>query len=421
MELEERLREIRYELYNKFNQVKNSIGFLDVQRDIASELIISETHLCADAIDTDDKVIWQMHQDRLYALADALAWSVLHSHTIRQLAKYDSIRTSLVNQQDVFNNIVEKFAPHAKDSIYIFADITKCITIGDVIEVYDPESIAIHECKESQPGQASFANILRGRIGRQFSKAFWLQEYLNQGFGKLYRSDGVLKVIEDDSVNINHFGLLPSLIDECIDSEQGFSQVRAEPGLLYYAIEDGVEIEDIDVEPPWGAGKVVIAGVARLVEERTETAFHLPPMGFPIPLKYRILLNEVDVIIIGVLDIDYLAELFSKRGYRISYSEGVLKVGKEELSEVHPRFLNDILINFVSPQSIVDSIIGLFEKDTLIDRLEEEKDSIDGRPSGLEQFREFLEKNFEIELLDLTKPCILSIGGFAVRRKENKE
>jgi hypothetical protein len=389
------LRKMREALYHRFDDISGPSEFFALQKSIAEDIIKCEKYI---AQNDEDNNLWKEHLQKLLSLGDSIAWLVLDPFTIRQLGKYDSVRTSLANQEDVIVDILNKYQGISYKSIYLIADITRCITVGDIIEVITCDRVKIIECKSSKPEIITADNILQGRNGRQFSKAFWLQAYMKTGFGKLYGNDLPSKVIEIETSSKSYIELIPNLIDECIKNKNGFAFVQVEPGLIYMAQKNGFELNEEIVESLPKLKKPVIASTARLIEEPKETIFHAPPLVLNIPFEYRIMLQEVDVNIIGILDLNYIQEVCTQMKYQ--YSE--TQKGEPQLSKdgkcyiFHIRFINDILINFIPVKNAIETMVLLFENiEDLDGQLTlEEKKQMERRPLNRKEFVKYLEDNY---------------------------
>ncbi|MFH5181586.1 hypothetical protein ACHHV8_02525 [Paenibacillus sp. TAB 01] len=410
----------RHTLYEKFENINSKYDFWELQKELVNAIIKTEEELNKGG---DEKDEWIYHLDRLYSIGDAIVWSVLESFTIRQLGKFESGKTSLLAQKEVIFEIINKFDREAKEKAFILADITRCITTGDVIEVQSSDKIHIIECKTSTPDKID--DILRGRIGRQFSKNFWLQDYLERGFGKFFKADLITRTHEVDvSGYQDHFHLLPEIIEKCTANDPGSSAVLAEPGLVYiasrYDCEDGIDPEYIK-NKLWDFKKPYIKGISSLIEEPRDTIFHKPPLAFPIPLKYKKLLNELDVIILCILDEALLKDKFLSRGYEYtSTDEGLPRLGKNGVVfEFHVRFINEIMQSFESIDKIITQMISLYDS-TSEGLSDSEQKYIQERPKSLKDFVEYLDEYYELTLETNESPGVISIGDKKLIRKRGK-
>jgi hypothetical protein len=387
------LKLTRLTLYRRFDKIGSPVDFFNLQLRLAKLIINAENEIDLGG----DKDEWGFHLDRLYAIGDALAWSVLSQFTIRQLGQYESVRTSLTGQAGDYLHTIGGYRNRAKQNIFIFADLTRCITIGDVIQVNGPEDIHVIEIKATVPKKPTAEKLLSGRTGRQFSKTFWLTKFLATGFETLYRGVKPTRTIEVSVEPAYHYALLEQLIADCLKTGTAFQ--LAEPGLYYIA-------QDVDKElATWVQAEIVaanfeypiLAGTGRLIEEERETAYHMPFLNLPLPLNLKIPVQEVDIQILGFLDVAYLKQIFFERGLVLTFKKdefGIKWDGKNYSFNI--RFINDILINFHTVATIADYLAEIFSlpfiKQTELSR--EEQRQTDMRPKDLQAFQAMLEKNY---------------------------
>ena len=123
------LRQKRELLYQRFDHIKSPKEVFNFQRTLADTIIESEINIARNY----NRQSWHYHLDRLHALGDAVAWRCINDFTIRQLGKYEAVRTSLLDQKQGLLQLMESFRSRAKSELFVFADLTRCITIGDVI------------------------------------------------------------------------------------------------------------------------------------------------------------------------------------------------------------------------------------------------------------------------------------------------
>ncbi|PGW87626.1 hypothetical protein COE01_00670 [Bacillus thuringiensis] len=419
------LRARREEIYEKFDKINDSYDFFMLQKIILEEILVAERALVSKQ---EDIYLWREHLDRIYAVGDALVWTVLDCFTIRQLGKYESVRTNLLSQEDVIRDIVSNYEKKAHQGLYILADLTRCLTIGDVVEIIAPDKIIIHESKSSQPEKFTATNILRGRIGRQFSKAFWLQKLLENGFEKLYNQEIPTKVIEISSPKTTHIHLIPELVEQCLHSENGFAFIQPENGLVYLAkkMETNCELTDEELNSIPKLQSVSIASTARLIEDSRETMYHIPPLALQLPLKTRILLNEVEINILCLLSRNYIEEVSSNLGFIYQEDkDGLPQLSKGGKSRTfHVRFINDVMLNFVPLHETIRILTELFEalEETGDELTAEEKDYLEKRPKTRDEFVKYLQDNYVIAAIDDSKHIVeaYSMEGDILYKKDKE-
>lgn len=393
----ENLKERRRILYESFDKIQNQRDMFLFQEQIAYEILECEKMI---STNKDESEFWKDHLQKLYSLGDALVWTVIDDFTIRQLGKFESVETALISQEDTVLNLIKDYKKTADNNIYLLSDITRCITIGDVIEVLSRGKVSIHESKSSMPDEISAENLLRGRMGRQFSKALWLLEYMKNGFGKLYKDELPTRTIEIEIEADTYFDKLTELMDDCLTSEEGFAFSQVEPGLIYIAINNSFEISEKNISKIPKMQNSTITSTASLIEEPRETIFHCPPMAFPIPLEYRIMLNEIDINIFGILDLEYIKKLCLELGYEYEITKDlypVIRKGNKE-HKFHIRFINDILKNFKNVKGTVKLLTSFFEEleSRGSELSEEEKEYIENRPKTKNELIEYLDNKYVI-------------------------
>ena len=414
------LNDYRRELYKVFENIHSPYSYWELQKEVVEALLKSEEEVMKGG---EDKEEWLYHQDRLFSISEAMVWSVLEPFTIRQLGKFESGKTTLLSQKETIKEIIAQFEPLASEKVFILADTTRCITTGDVIEVQGPDKIHIYECKMSTPDKIE--EMLKGRVGRQFSKNFWLQEYLERGYGKLFKADLLTRTIEVDVSEFeDHFSLLDPLIEKCIKNESGSSSVLAEPGLVYLAFK--YDEDEKDVDPSLLTGlydfkEPFYTGLAALVESPRECIFHMPPLAFPISLKSKMLLMEVDVIILCYLDYSVLREKFRNKGFNFTTTkEGFPQLNKGENPLIfHPRLFNEIMISFQPIEKVVKQMTNLYDS-TLNGLTSEEQKYIHDRPTSLKEMVDYIHENYELTSEDDNSPGLISIGSKKLKRKPKK-
>lgn len=186
------LKETRFALFHRSIELSTPRAFIELQADIADEIRRSEKLL---GIQADPEPI-RFHIDRLRLYCDGLAWATLHPHVIRQLAKNDSTPKMLVSQGKAFDEVIESAKDYAKrlEAPVIVADLTSVIRIGDLVLVTDPESPQLVELKTRfRPSL-----LMRGRVGRQISRALGTMRYLTRGTAKVHGDELQRVVVESD-------------------------------------------------------------------------------------------------------------------------------------------------------------------------------------------------------------------------------
>lgn len=390
------LRQIRENIYRLFDVLSTPSDFLRIQRVLASELIRAEKGIKTEKKNDD----YNTHRNTLYSVGDALVWKVLHPFTIRQLGRYDSNYIALLPQENEFNELLEHYESLPQTSIYLFSDLTRCITVGDVIQANGPEDIVIHESKTSASENISLSELLSGRTGRQFSKNFWITEYLKKGIGKLFGYPQPFQTVLSKGSQTSYFHLLPDLIEKCLNNPKGGASIRPEKGLSYFAQQSNYKFSSESLQPPEPINKILLASTFGLIENKNEAVYHVPIMCFPLSLEHRILLNELDVVLYGMVSTGYIDEVASQYGYRFTIEKEVPTLYKADKPfPFHIRFINDLLIGYRPVREAIEEIISAIETafsnpDEMEKKLNEYKT---GLPSNKEELMKSIEDKFSLE------------------------
>lgn len=390
------LIEIRKKLYETFEHSTSSREVYQLQRSLALEILRAEIGIQTES----DPDPYSVHRNAIYSIGDALAWNLLHPFTIRQLGKYDSNIVSLNSQEKNYQDLLDQYESQSESTYYLFSDLTKCLTIGDVIEVKGREDIVIHEVKSSAPENVSVMGLLSGRIGRQFSKNFWITEYLKRGIGKLFDYPRLFKTILISGSQNSHFDILPDLIDKCLNSPKGAASVQAEKGLFYLVQNLDYDFSPEVLEMPKPNTTIFFASTSRLVEDKNETVYHIPILCFPLSLKHRILLNEVDIVVYGFLREDYVDEVASQYGYHFKMVNDQPTLVKNGVPfSFHVRFLNNVLIGLEPvPEMIMQMINTIETLNSNMDAMEKEFDQYtSGLPSNKDEMVAFVRNRFSLD------------------------
>lgn len=391
-----KLKERRFKLYYQFDNVSNSLELYELQLNLAKEIIETER---SEQLNNIDK---GYHLDRVLAIGDAIVWKYIHPFTIRQLGNANQERINLSNQIDFLNNI-ETIKNDLPNEIIIFSDLTKCITIGDAIRVVSFQKVDIIELKSGNVENSTPKDILKGRNGRQVSKAFWIQEYLNNDIGKFFNEDKVKVVLKIETEPIYRFEVIEKLFNNLNSEHQSvevvdqvvlyfMSRLNENEDLNFEILKDHL-VMDLD-------DKIVFATTARLVENYHETYLERPVLAFPNNIVVKSLLNEVDYIIMGFLNVTALNRLLESKGIKIDVDEnGLINFQLKGRQNIfHNRFLNNVLYGFLSIDSLIEMLVEMINKhDTDLEHLQSKVLKYDeNRPNTFERFLEHIKDyNFE--------------------------
>jgi len=217
---EQLLRE-RRRLLDEWDAVDSARKLLEIQEGIAEQIRDAERAI-KDGSRDRDALVHHISQLRLYA--DGLAWRILHSHVIRQLAKNARGALSLIEQGEAFENVLRSARRYVEESglPVLIADITNIIRIGDLILVPDPELPQILECKTRLPDPRHW---MQGRIGRQISRALGTLRYLSGKPTKVHGEDHIRLVVESEHEADRNWEAVRTCVAAALDRGHGFVQL----------------------------------------------------------------------------------------------------------------------------------------------------------------------------------------------------
>lgn len=167
---EQELRDERDRLFDAFEAVCDPASLLDFQLGLVAEITAREP----DAFAGRSRAARE-HLRLLRLLGDGLAWRYLDAYAIRQLAKNPAAPPGLTGQRgfELTLQTARQIADHGHPALV--ADLTHCLTIGDVIVCTVPAVPFIIECG----GNPRFAH--KGRKARQRQRAQAVSQLLVEG------------------------------------------------------------------------------------------------------------------------------------------------------------------------------------------------------------------------------------------------
>lgn len=362
----------RRTLFEQLKSVNSSKALFSFQLELADELKRCER---LQKIQKENDRKNHMHLLRCYG--DTLAWQLLHDHTIRQLSKNQRTPPYLIDQDESFNHTIKIARGILKhDLAVLFADLTNCIRIGDLIIVTNPESPVIIECKS---GETNHKFELQGRRGRQLSRMEGTAEYLNKGTAKFFGEEKARLCIETGSPSRYNWDIVNSVLNEAESNGQGYIAVSQ-----YEII--GALREEIEFKIPkeltpgqFSFSKPIVANHYRAVEEAWTTV--PPPTIWDIDDRFKFALMEGELLVVHIFDptaflgyenpngkitrVDVPLENFLDLGYEIDLE------GRKLICS--PIFTEKVLYCFQAVESVAGQMIE-FGKMTL----EKVQDFVDG-------------------------------------------
>ncbi|MCL6087054.1 MAG: hypothetical protein M1475_01460 [Actinobacteria bacterium] len=219
MELRDLLKDKRKSILKKIYRIKSAHELYEIQEEIAQEIKNSEKLIKQDI---SGEYKWNIHL--LRCCCDAIAWKLLHPHTIRQLMKNPSIPQSLSEQGDAFELTLKAAKKYSDKGLPILiADLTNCIKIGDIIICTNPELPNIVECKS---GRLSSEKIMQGRTGRQISRTMGTIEFLAKGHAKVFGESEIRMVFETATEVEFNWKIVNKTIKEALKMGEGIGIVN---------------------------------------------------------------------------------------------------------------------------------------------------------------------------------------------------
>lgn len=215
--MENELIIIRHGLFNLLENVHNPLAWAKFQRDLAKAIMQGE-ELKSNARDRDDRYLLSLHIKKCRFYGDALVWTQLNRHIIRQLYNSEARPPYLSNMSHVVENYLDMVDILANKNIFAFIpDLTNITNIADVVVLEDTEIPTLLELKGEMvysilPKDHSALNKssliekdkIRGRLQRQLGRMKDITDYLATGTSK---SDSPLvgKLAISIDTEINHY------------------------------------------------------------------------------------------------------------------------------------------------------------------------------------------------------------------------
>ena len=358
MELHEELKHRRRRFVERLEAIASPLDLLEFQQALADELKECER---ARKKDRDDDCTW-WHMHLLRCLGDTLAWRLLHSHTIRQLAKNTGHPPYLTDQGDAFDHTLEVATDIAKEGRpVLIADLTHCLRIGDLVVPTDPEEPELIECKRS--GRAK-AFSLQGRRGRQIARMEKTLEYLKNGYGKVFGEDkNQMAVTIDAEVRYNW----PIVNELCLIAlADGYASKAISASELIYVSRDTEEF----VPPPeitegqFRPKKCFVAVHLVTVEKAWSSV--PPPLNWNVDQEVRLALLEGDLMLVHLFDPYGLIGYETSKGKIVDFYETsnvrddhgyIISAGDQQLMATS-NLTDQILYGFETAESLAERMIA---------------------------------------------------------------
>ncbi|MFD0064155.1 hypothetical protein [Streptomyces sp. NPDC056690] len=352
------LDEIRWRLLLARDSIRTPIDYFTFQKELAQEIRNTEKRKDEDA---------KAHKHLLRLIGDSLAWGLLDSHVIRELAR-DRLRpANLSGQGDDFDFVLSVAEKIAKlGGIPIVADVTHLVAVGDIVTV-TPNGIHIAECKN----RATPKRPPTGRIARQEQRGAKASAYLTHGFFSESNEKQAIAV-EIAAAQPAH-DTLRQCIEDASASDSGAAVTRLgdrdlllaawdrgnDPGAALEGLTESLDIQDWEIP--------VMGGFMDAVTN--PSPFAANPYALPIPIEQRSALAEGELTLIRFADLaklqfttktpigEELRMSVRKAGGNYQLSMNIAGVDRE----VSRRFIDSILWGFLSISGIRERLIRFAE------------------------------------------------------------
>lgn len=359
----ERLRAIRHALFDQMAMAESPEALFELQLAIATE--IQESEKVANE-DRTGEVKWHMRLLRCYG--DAIAWSLLYPHTIRQLAKNPSAPLHLSGQKGHLETTLQLAREYAQDgTLVLIADITNCIKVGDIIICDNPELPVIGEVKTRFVPEQS----MQGRTGRQLSRMMSILKYLHEGKGKLFKEELTSVRIDISSEIEFSWHAVNQAVEEALHSGEGIG-ISSDSDIVWAFCDPKWTYSDRNSYPEipkrvrslTSRFKTGCLGChARLLEEPSPLI--PPPLVWPIDHDSRFALTEAEVILYHFIDVNRFTKIETEYGQVVQILStkgeinGFTVEAKGQQCTLSNRFLTDVLYGFQTIESTARSMIEL--------------------------------------------------------------
>lgn len=369
------------DVWGQLRTVRRSLLDRMLQVDSAGELYQFQLKL-AEAIQAAERVAWKTDSDEhkrhihlLRSYGDALAWMLLHPHTIRQLANNPSAPPSLTGQAGSFEGTLQAAADYTSAGIpVLICDITNCLKIGDLVLCLHPERPGLVECKTRLVPRF----IMQGRTGRQVSRMISTLEYLYEGTAKVY-GDSEPRLTVDVTAQADYsWEAVEAAVTAALGVGLGFA-AAGDCDVVWACTADDDDLpiprEMKALASDWDMR--CVGCHARALEEAKDAV--PPPAAWPIDADCRFALMEVEVLLFHLVDLQHFTRIATKHGqiskvltHRTASDEYdhifVVVVGGEEY-QFSSRFLWDVLYGFQTIEStaniITESAVRVHELECL--------------------------------------------------------
>lgn len=236
------LRAARRKAFELFEAGQSSRDHQRLQVHLADSILAAEALRSRFRSDRGKRSVLRDHIRQLRSYGDALAWRVLHPHSIRQLGKNPALPPLLSDQRkalELAHECVDAIANRGFTSV--ISDLTNILRIGDLIVVKHPEYPQILELKSSKvPDEKKYL----GRRGRQLSRMEGTGRYLFEGEAQVYGEPYVRRVVELDVRSEYNDRAVAPLLEEALRTGYAKCELTAHHFAVAFTVDEGFKVPD---------------------------------------------------------------------------------------------------------------------------------------------------------------------------------
>ncbi len=260
----EEFRQARRTLFEALEGMSSITDHVAFQVRLAGEILSGEKLRPLLKNNKPRRLILKDHLRRLHSYGDALAWTLLHPHAIRNLAKNDGCPPWLSNQEPALVHALETIKKLSEEGTPgIVCDLTNVLRIGDVV-FGDPEVPSIIELKSSAtPDHRKYL----GRAGRQRSRMEGTTKYLAEGQAQVYGESHTRVVLESDHEAQYNWGAVQEVIDRA--NKDGAATLMLSDYQLLFArrFDSDTELPDQASLDQFASRTIMVGALSRVLEE----------------------------------------------------------------------------------------------------------------------------------------------------------
>ena len=366
---------IQYDLLSTLYEVEKAISIVaDKPESILNNLgIVSESE-----VEKRDKLSEfrdnaEFSKEIILTFGDSLAWILLDREFIRGSINSKkggnvTFRSGFEAEVEFLNSMEKK-----KDTLAIFCDLTHCLGISDVISIR-PDEICLNEVKSSSYTHNDYVINEDKRLKKQTQKMDWFVKYSSVKEGELPIPKDVEENFEEYNKILHTKRIVTDIEDRHYFKELDEVILRAknERSKYAYVVLDNMGLLEAyygkDYNKFCVGNSLLTTGLAQKGDRLifgclNRHIFDFPDI-LPIPLfgisqsSLYELLSE-NVLVFVTYPIKKLIQLFSTRGVKATWEEGVLSLSKKGVDhnvQVLPYQINRMLYELLTPESLVNII-----------------------------------------------------------------